>query len=223
MRRRISSASWPANEVPVNRTGSRPAVRIAEARDGAAVVSLLCTAFVDDPLIAAVAPDATLRRALTRFLFAEIVAACLAKRRVLVVAHEDTVAGAAVWSPLHSGGDGARPRGPVPAEIAEIAGQLRLPAQLARRELGACAAPSAYLWLLGVDPAARGEGLGASLVRHVAARAQAEEFASLTLHTEHPRNRGYYLGLGFAEHATLEPPLVPTPIWCFARSLGGQR
>jgi GNAT superfamily N-acetyltransferase len=197
-------------------------VRVADSSDEAAVLSLLCAAFRDDPLTVAVVPNRTLRRAVTRFLFTDIVAACLASRRVVIAADEDTVAGAAVWSPLHSGGDGARPRGPVPAEIAEIAEQLRVPAQLARRALGACAAPSAYLWLLGVDPSARGGGLGASLVRHVAARAQAEGFASLTLHTEHPRNRGYYLGLGFAEQATLEPPLVPTPIWCFARSLGGE-
>lgn len=90
-------------------------------------------------------------------------------------------------------------------------------------------ADAGYIWVVGVDPAQAGRGLGAALVRKAVAALRLR-FARIALKTEQARNVAFYERLGFRvieetvaratgarvwlfEHAALPgvPPCSPAP------------
>jgi GNAT superfamily N-acetyltransferase len=76
-------------------------------------------------------------------------------------------------------------------------------------------APHWYLPLIGVDPAQRGRGYGAALLRHALARCD-RDGAPAYLEATSPRNRALYERHGFAAVGTIRAGAWP-PIWPMVR------
>ena len=57
--------------------------------------------------------------------------------------------------------------------------------------------PFVCLWIMGVDPAAQGQGLGALLVRRALERMKEQGFDNCILKTENEGNVVFYQRLGF--------------------------
>jgi len=202
-------------------------VRPLDGTSRAAVTTLVGTTFADDPVFTALVPDADDRRATTTSLYARELGD---PARTVDVALDvsdpggDVVLGAALWS--RSGG---RTRRRSAADVAGAAAEL---VHLVR-DLGASGAqrlrrhdaaveqhrptgPHWYLEAVAVSPAARGRGVGSSLLEHrlaeVDARGEvvfleATTRASLRLYERH----GFVLvadvrsPLGVTVHAALRP------------------
>jgi ribosomal protein S18 acetylase RimI-like enzyme len=166
---------------------------VAEAR------TLLATAFVDDPLMRWFFPDDDTRPHACAALFGLFAEQYLATGRVDAV-RRDRVVAVAMW------------RRPGPAD--EQPGSLPTPPGLMAALMGAARAaeigsamsvigplrppePYAYLHVLGVDPAARRQGLGGEVLRP---GLEAARGAGLTacLETMNPANVPFYEAHGFS-------------------------
>jgi len=213
-----------------------PDVTITAARpdqlDAAAAV--LAEGFRDDPVMFGFVPRGRRRHARLVDLFAAMMRSIPAGRRTVDVAVTDDdgdVVGAAVWeAPL------ARPSSPLrlPVSSAEL-GQL--PRYLRALGLGGLvpavrhqatlAAPRPRLphWYLGeiaVGDAARGLGVGTSLMEHrLATVDERGEAAYLESSTE--RNRALYRRMGFVELGPIRglPGATPAAMWRPATSSRG--
>ncbi|MFJ5775818.1 GNAT family N-acetyltransferase [Streptomyces sp. NPDC093094] len=197
-------------------------IRVAGRGDRDEVVRLLDRAFQDDPVSRWVFPGDDHRRATHPRLMAAFTDIVLADGRIDLT--EDGAA-CALWlsvpaDPHGSGGtdtdadadeagdDGfAQMREAVdPAnERVELIGRLTAGIHPSDRA-------HAYLWMIGVDPARQGRGLGTALVRHVLDRCDREGLPAY-LEASNARSRALYERLGFETAGRpLELPDGP-PMW----------
>jgi len=72
--------------------------------------------------------------------------------------------------------------------------------------------PHYYLPIIGVDPAAQGQGIGSSLLRPVLERADREGMPAY-LEATTPRNRALYARHGFEDVDVLHLPYDGPPMW----------
>ena len=77
----------------------------------------------------------------------------------------------------------------------------------------------ACLWIMGVDPAAQGQGLGALLVRRALERMKERGFDSCILKTENERNVAFYRRIGFELIEAGRAPSSGLAYWILATRL----
>jgi ribosomal protein S18 acetylase RimI-like enzyme len=186
-------------------------VRRARPGDAAAVSSVLAAAFTDDPVFRWLVPDDGARPVASQGFF-DLVTEVLAP-------HDDAwttadgVHGAALWVPYG--------REPMPEDAAAVFGtrvaELFSPyGDRVEQLMGAVLAvhpaePHEYLWFLGVEPAAQGQGIGSSLLAPVLGRADRAGHPAY-LEATSPRNRALYERHGFVAAAPIAVPGGP-PLW----------
>jgi ribosomal protein S18 acetylase RimI-like enzyme len=79
--------------------------------------------------------------------------------------------------------------------------------------------PHWYLWVLGVDPAQQGQGIGSGLLEPVLARAD-EEGVPCYLETETERNVAFYRRRGFEVMNEVQVPGHELQLWTMLREAG---
>ena len=199
---------------------TRPTRATSRTRSPAAT---LAAAFQDDPLLAWVTPDAARRQRVLPSFFGAVVSRSRALGGVVDV---DRGGGVAAWVPADQVAitflDLLRfgmIRTPLWVGFAG-AGRLRLHDEVSHAAVARHASPGdAYLWVLGADPARRGQGCGRRAVEGCATQARAAGAGRLLLVTENPRNVSLYQHLGF-DLVDEEPlPGSGLTVWTFRRDL----
>jgi len=183
------------------------AIRRATERDRAGLVRLLDEAFMDDPVSGWVFPDLAHRRRRHADLMAAFVDISLSEGYVDIT--EDGAA-AALWLsvPAASGGpdgegdadagdDGEGDDGPARLRAAVDPDNERVE-EIGRLTSAAHPRDRAheYLWMIAVDPARQGEGLGTALMAPVLDRCDRDGVAAY-LEASSARSRVLYERLGF--------------------------
>lgn len=196
----------------------RPAVRA----DVGALSETLSRAFVDDPVMCWMLPDAERRRRKLASLFS-----ALARHHHLAgggveVAVDDrgVIGAAALWDPP------GRWRQTWSEQLLAMPGLLLTFGRSLRRgmvleELMQKAHPEEphwYLAIIGSDPGVRGTGFGQALMRSRLDRCDAEH-APAYLESSNPANVPYYQRFGFEITGEITPPGGPSliPMWRAAR------
>lgn len=191
----------------------------ATEADMPAVVDVLGEAFEDDPVILAMVGDGVGRRERATHLFRALLHAELGRGVEVDVARDpaDSVIGVAVWE---------RPDAPG-ATLPALLGQTRtfvracgvsgIPRALCTRAaLARCrpTGPHWYLGQIGVAAAARGAGVGSSLLAH-RLRQIDDARAGSYLESSTERNRSLYRRHGFAERGVIAgvPDAEPVAMW----------
>lgn len=175
-----------------------PVIRAASTADRPAIITVLATAFADDPALAWIFPDAARRPArLARFFDLITNADARLPLAQLACAADGQIIGAALWRPP---GQWALPTTSLIANLPRLAATFTtaLP-----RTLGLMGAmdhqhdrrPHWYLQFIGVAPAAQGQGIGGALLRAGLTRAEGQP---CYLETATPSNVGLYQAHGFA-------------------------
>jgi len=209
----------------VTPTAPARAVRTATTNDVPGVARVLGRAFQSDPFFRWFFPDECLRRAQTTRACALVAGFghVPSGYTTVVESREDSargpvVRGAALWAPPGASTEGfAVMLRSLPHWIG-LFGLSRLP-EIARytAELRASAPdePHWHLSMLGTDPAARGTGVGAHLLRAGLARADADG-VPVHLETMNSANLGYYERYGFRVVRTINDPRAPAA-YCMVR------
>lgn len=179
----------------------------------------LARAFQDDPLQRYVFPDAAERRRLSPAHFEPVLRYGLMFGEVF--ATEGTPSGAAVCLPPGSTD--------VTEERAIAAGLDRLPATIGEQAASRFLAvlqfldpfhgadvqgPHWYVMVVGVEPGARGRGLGRALLEPMLRRAR-EAGHPCYLETAQPDNVPFYERLGFRALRQVRDPKSGLPLWTF--------
>ncbi len=198
---------------------ARPATRA----DVAALSETLARAFVDDPVMSWMLPDAAARRRKLSRLFASLTGYhYLANGGVEAVPDTDGgFGGAALWAPpgkwRQSRLEGLRA---MPGLLVTFAGSLRrglVAEELMKRRHPE--EPHWYLAVIGTDPDVRGEGYGQALMNSRLDRVDSEH-APAYLESSKPDNVPYYERFGFEVTGEIRlpgngPSLIP--MWRPAR------
>jgi ribosomal protein S18 acetylase RimI-like enzyme len=174
-----------------------PLIRPATIADRPAIIAVLADAFIDDPALAWIFPDATRRTdRLTRFFGLITNADARLPLAQLACADNGTIIGAALWRPP---GQWALPTTSLIANLPRLIGIFgtALP-----RTLGLMGAmdhqhdrrPHWYLQFIGVAASAQGQGVGGALLRAGLARAGSQPSY---LETATPSNVGLYQAHGY--------------------------
>ena len=188
-------------------------VRAATAEDVARIARVLALAFEHDPVAAWFLPRAhdRLGKLVRGFESVYVRRLSLPHGAVMTTDHHT---GAALWIP------------PENVHLSTL-DELRLLPSLARmygrglpralKGMGAMDAvhphePHYYLPIIGVDPAAQGQGIGSSLLRPVLERADREGMPAY-LEATTPRNRALYARHGFEDVDVLHLPYDGPPMW----------
>ncbi|MFJ8542535.1 GNAT family N-acetyltransferase [Streptomyces sp. NPDC093586] len=185
----------------------------ATADDASEISRILARAFDDDPMMRWFFPDGTARDAALERYFATI----FTRQYVRHGLCERTGAAAAFWVPAQ-----ARAKAVPDAEtVQELQGILGERAPLFRDAVEAAAAhtpeePHWYLAVVGADPAARGQGHGAALLRSGLAQADAEGMPVL-LESSKPSNLPFYEHFGFTVREELRLPGEGPVLWAMRR------
>ena len=183
----------------------------------AAVRTVLARAFVDDPLMAWFFPDAETRPHACAALFGLFAEDYLRSGRVDVVGDEAAPMAVAMWRwPGEVESDETLPSAPGlmtallgPDRAAVIGGAMSVIAGLRPPE------PYAYLHVLGVEPTARGRGLGGEVLgRGLAAAREAGLVACLE--TMNAANLPFYVRHGFAVRAEVQLASGGPTVWAMA-------
>ncbi|MFF1354163.1 GNAT family N-acetyltransferase [Streptomyces sp. NPDC058297] len=182
------------------------AIRRATEHDRADLVRLLDEAFMDDPVSGWVFPGLAHRRRRHAALMAAFIDISLSEGYVDIT--EDGAA-AALWLsiPARPGGQAGRDENQDEAEDDDGPAQLRAAVdpdnerveEIGRLTSGAHPRERAheYLWMIAVDPARQGQGLGTALMAPVLDRCDREGVAAY-LEASSARSRVLYERLGFA-------------------------
>ena len=191
-------------------------------RDAAAT---LAAAFHDGALFGYAEPDAVRRAQRLPWLFEGTLLHCRRHGDIDVVAEAAGVAG---WVPgtrlaltpadLVRTGLIATPArfGPTPTvrlERHERPSEARLEQHLTDA--------TAYLWVLGVDPARQGEGLGGAVLRSALAGMRAAGFDRCLLRTDDEPNVAFYRRQGFEVEEELHDLASGLPSWILAGPTSG--
>jgi GNAT superfamily N-acetyltransferase len=194
-------------------TLTAPLSRTATSRDARAIAHVLALAFEHDPVAAWFLPRKRDRYAKLAQAFDSVYVRRLSLPHGVAMTTDDH-AGAALWIP------------PGRSQLSAM-DNLRLMPHLARvygrglpRALKGMAAmdavhphePHYYLPIIGVDPAAQGQGVGSSLLRPVLERADREGMPAY-LEATTPRNRALYARHGFEDVDVLYLPYDGPPMW----------
>jgi ribosomal protein S18 acetylase RimI-like enzyme len=187
--------------------------RTAVPSDATAIAHVLARAFEHDPVAAWFLPRQRDRLARLVRGFESVYVRRLSLPHGVVQTTGDH-AGAALWIP------------PDKVHLSTL-GELRLLPPLARvygrglpRALKGMAAmdevhphePHYYLPIIGVDPAAQGQGIGSALLRPVLERADREGMAAY-LEATTPGSRALYARHGFEDVGILHLPYDGPPLW----------
>ena len=179
--------------------------------------TLLARAFVDDPLMVWFFPDAEVRPHACAAMFGLFAEHYLDDGRVDVVRRGEPLA-VAMWQwPGQPEEDGSAPeRLPTlaglmtalmgPGRAAQIGGAMAVLGELRPPE------PHAYLHLLGVDPACRGEGLGGRLLDRGIAAARGDGVVAC-LDTMNPANVPFYQAHGMSVRHEVPLPHGGPTVW----------
>ncbi|MGW1979456.1 GNAT family N-acetyltransferase [Streptomyces sp. NPDC001889] len=184
-------------------------IRSAGAGDREAVAGLLAAGFDQDPVSGWIFPGEEHRRSTHHRLMAAFFDIVLAAGRIDLL---DDGSAVALWLPVPDGGMSEDDTGPAELRAAIDPGNERIET-MAR--LTARVHPKRahdYLWLIAVDPAHQGRGLGTALLRPALDRCDRTSRPAY-LEASSPSSRRLYSRLGFS---TDEPPLVlpdGPPVW----------
>ena len=180
-------------------------------------------AFEDYPLLRYVMPDDRRRLHVANALYGAVIHYCLRYGESFTT---EAIEGAACWLP---------PERPFPTfwRMTRV-GMLRLPFQFGWTGYGRLEAfdrvatrvhhehtpgPHWYLWAIGVAPERQGQGLGASLMRPILARADADRLPCY-LETHKQANTLIYARSGFRIVSESSVPGHPGTIWGMLRDPG---
>jgi ribosomal protein S18 acetylase RimI-like enzyme len=187
--------------------------RTARTADRAEVNRVLAAAFLDDPVLAWLAPDRPERERLLPGMF-DAFADAFARHeatRLVTVDGSEVAAGAALWAP-----PGVAPVHPDDEErmgvrLAELAGEHLERMGICMEVFGEAhpAEPAWFLQFVGVDPAQQGRGVGSQLLRDVLDVADRNGEAAY-LEATSEANRRLYERHGFRWVADLPLPGGPT-------------
>lgn len=198
-----------------------PAVVHLKSEDLSEAAASLARAFQNDPLQTYVFPDPAERATRSPAHFAPLLEYGLRFGTVLTTAGQPT--GAAVWLP--PGGT------QISDERAAAAGLDKLPELLgveaATRFFAALSAVEPYhktdvaedhwyVLVVGVEPAAQGQGLGRALLAPILEQADRDGLPCY-LETAQPRNVGFYQHLGFRVLRDVVVPESGLRLWTFRR------
>ncbi|MFF8959807.1 GNAT family N-acetyltransferase [Streptomyces sp. NPDC014894] len=198
-------------------------IRRAGTSDREAVVRLLDAAFQDDPVSGWLFPDEEHRRSKHPLLMGAFFDIVLRSGRVDVLADASA---AALWLPVPEPGSPEEPEALEESGDGGEDGPGRLRAEIDPDNeridligrLTAAIHPTlahAYLWLIAVDPARQGEGLGTALIRSALDHGNGEGVPAY-LEASSPSSRALYERLGFVDRGpALVLPDGPTlwPMW----------
>lgn len=174
------------------------AVRPAVQADRKAVARLLARAFIDDPAMAYLFPDAPTRAARLDRFFAMMVEVDADVGNWSLALDGGVPVAAALWRPP---GAWATPLSAVLSSLPQLAatfrfGLLRALALQGTLEKHHPHAPHWYLQFVGCEPAAQGKGYGGAVIRARLALCDAQGLPA-ALETATPGNLGLYQALGF--------------------------
>ena len=187
------------------------AVRVAQLDDIPALVPVLARAFATDPFISWLVRSGPRRdEGFARFFELAL--------RHLTVPHgevytNDELSGAAAWVPPGKWHMGLVKEIALARQFAAICGWSRIVGvQLATRPIVKAhpRVPHHYLFVVGVDPAVQGKGVGRELLAPMLAICDRDNLPAY-LETATERNLGYYQSLGFAvtgEHTIAAGPTM---------------
>ncbi|MEU7471785.1 GNAT family N-acetyltransferase [Streptomyces sp. NPDC044984] len=187
--------------------------KAAQADDARAVSRTLARAFDDDPMMRWFFPDDSSREAALGRYFTTLFTRQYAKHGVC----ERTEGAAAFWVPPE-GQAKAVPDAETVQELQDILGD-RAPLFRDAVEAAAGHAPKGshwYLAVIGADPATRGQGHGAALLRSGLAKADAAGLP-VCLESSKPSNLPFYEHFGFTVHEELRLPGGGPALWAMRR------
>jgi ribosomal protein S18 acetylase RimI-like enzyme len=200
----------------------RPAtIRTARAADLDDVARVLAEAFAEDPVLAGFVPAGPRKLARLALLFAALLRSGPLPDGTVDVAIDERggILGAAVWEapggiPAHR----TLRQAPTFLRALGIVGSLRAAVRLRTLDRARPGLPHWRLAEIGVGAAARGLGVGSSLLAHGLARVDAAGSAAY-LESSTTRNRALYLRNGFAELGELTGLAGSRPVamWRAAR------
>lgn len=180
---------------------------------------MLGRAFHNDPLITHLLPDPVRRGREAPGFLGGLARCCLAYGEVHAAPE---LAGVACWLPpgehvtvwrhLRTGGL-AVPRQLGGTGLRRV---LAVQAYLGREHARHAPEPHWYLYLLGVEPACQGGGVGRALLSPTLARADVQGVACY-LETQNPRNVGFYRRLGFRVTSEGNVPGTALRVWTLRR------
>ena len=174
-----------------------PLIRPATIADRPAVIAVLAAAFIDDPALSWLYPDAASRPARLARFFGLITNADARLDLAQVAVDDDgAIIGAALWRPP---GQWSLPVPTLLMALPRLIGSFGFALPRALGLMGAMdhqhdRRPHWYLQFIGVAPAAQGRGVGGALLRAGLARAAGQP---AYLETATPSNVGLYQAHGF--------------------------
>jgi ribosomal protein S18 acetylase RimI-like enzyme len=199
-------------------------IRRATLADAPRLAQTLASAFGDDPVIAWIFPDQQRRRAvLAAFMEFRLHNLAFPHDQVWTTTDE---AATAVWLPPPG-----RWQLPLPQRLRLLPGLVRflglrtasILAGLERMEARhPHKPPHWYLFILGTEQAAQGQGLGSALLAHMLARVDADQLPAY-LESSSERNLALYRRHGFEVTSKVAIPDGPTiwPMWRQPQSCAG--
>lgn len=194
-------------------------VRPARRTDVVALGRTLGRAFRDDPVMSWLQPDVQRRAAgLPGFFAASVRHHFLAGGGVEVAIGDGGIGAAALWDPPGRWEQGPRAQlGMLPAAMRVFRGRLAAGRALTERMKAVHPEePHWYLAIIGSDPAVRGAGFAAALLRSRLDRCDAE-CAPAYLESSNPDNVPYYLRFGFEVTGEIVAPGGGPTLWCMRR------
>lgn len=195
-------------------------VRPAHRSDIPALARTLGRAFHDDPVMTWMQPDAGRRAAALPGLFAALTRHhFLAAAGVEVAVSSGGVGAAALWDPPGHWRQSPRAQlAMMPAAIWAFRGRLRVGRAVTEKMKAAHPEePHWYLAVIGSDPAVRGGGFGAALMRSRLDRCDAEA-APAYLESSSIDNVPYYQRFGFEVTGEIVIPDGGPTLWCMWRA-----
>jgi ribosomal protein S18 acetylase RimI-like enzyme len=182
----------------------------------AAIRTVLARAFADDPLMAWFFPDAETRPHACAALFGLFAENYLRSGRVDVVGEPAPLA-VAMWR-WPGGNDPDETLPTVPGLMTALMGldrAARIGSAMSVISDVRPPEPYAYLHVLGVDPAARGRGLGGEVMERGLTAARAAGLVAC-LETMNPANVPFYLRHGFEVRAEIQLSSGGPTVWAMA-------